>query len=102
MGSETKTSREVTHGSNGYFCISDNGRPMIQGEVTDRRREIHVMAGQALTIDKMFGPLIFMPLRVTADAKSGDWIVERMSGPREEWREVARIPGQLPEDFEDE
>lgn len=40
------------------------------------------------------------PIRVTADHASGDWIIERCYGPGEgEWREAARIPGQLEEDF---
>jgi hypothetical protein len=34
-----------------------------------------------------------------ARPESCEWIIEREFGPQGEWREVARIPGQLEEDF---
>jgi hypothetical protein len=83
----------------GYFCISDAEGPLVQGEATRDRREIHIMGDDPVVIDKMFGPLIFFPIRVTADIDSGEWVVERQSGKDNEWHEEARIAGQRKEDF---
>lgn len=100
MGTETKVGREVTHGSNGYFGLSENGHPLIQGEVDKDGKAIWVGRDETVTIDKMFGPLVFMPIRVRADFESCEWVIER-GDKGAEWREVARVPGQLEEDFAD-
>lgn len=60
------------------------------------------MGDDPLKIDKMFGPLIFMPLRVTASIETCEWVIERLSGEDDEWHEVARIPGQLAKDFDED
>jgi hypothetical protein len=97
-----RSDRKVQFGDRGYFCVSDADGPLIQGEVTRDRTEIHTMGDRTITIDKMFGPLAFWPIRVTADIDACEWIIEREHGPQGEWREVCRIPGQLEEDFTDE
>lgn len=84
----------------GYFCIrGPDQMPLLQGEVRDDRREIHIGGDQAIVLEKMFGPLIFWSLRITADIKSGEWIIERQIGPEGTWCEWARVPGQLDTDF---
>lgn len=53
-------------------------------------------------IDKLYGPLVFWPIRVWLDIDSCEWVIEREMGSGG-WREVARIPGQMAEDYaEDE
>lgn len=86
----------------GYFSISHDGTSVLQGEVREKgKAEVHVSAGDTVTIDKMFGPLIFWSIRVTPDFGSCEWVVEREFGPHGEWYEVVRIPGQLDSDFGD-
>ena len=86
---------------NGDFCITDAEGACLQGQI--RRdfglKEIHVAADETITVDKMFGPLVFFPIRVTADLDSGDWVIERQSGDDGSWSEAARIPGQTAEDY---
>ena len=100
--------RTLSGGDRGYFCISEKGpggsRPILQGEVDGDRREIWIGADDPVTftVEKMFGPLIFWSVRVTPDFESCEWIIEREFGPGSEWREVARVPGQLESDFTDD
>lgn len=49
---------------------------------------------------KMFGPLIFADIRIRANIGSCEWIIERQCIKTCEWQEVARIPGQKPEEFD--
>lgn len=92
---------EATPGERGYFCVRDDDGPLVQGEaIRGRHPEIHIMANSPVVIDKMFGPLIFQSVRITADRKSGDWIVEREA--RDGWDEITRFAGQTAEYFEDD
>lgn len=91
---------EATAGERGYFCVKDaGGRPLVQGEAERDRREIHLKGDEPIVIDKMFGPLVFAPIRVTASIDTCEWIVERLYGENNEWREVMRVPGQIESDF---
>lgn len=93
----------LSNDERGYFSISHDGTPVLQGEVREKgKAEVHISAGDTVTIDKMFGPLIFWSIRVTPDFASCEWVIEREFGPQGEWREVARVPGQLDGDFSDE
>lgn len=56
---------------------------------------------QTVEIQKMFGPLIFADIRIRANMDTCEWIIERCSSKDESWSEVARIPGQIPEEFEE-
>lgn len=55
----------------------------------------------------MFGPTIFACLRIRPQASTAEWIIERQMTKYDEegnyvdseWKEYARIPGQLDEDF---
>jgi hypothetical protein len=90
----------TTFDISGWFAADE---PIMNVYVDDKlvaasKATIEIGSGQPVEIDKMYGPLIFANLRITADADSGDWIIERMCG--DEWNEYARIPGQLEEDFE--
>lgn len=85
------------------FCTQTPSGVLVQGEARGHKNvELHVMGDVTVTVDKMFGPLIFMPLRVTASTSTCEWIVERQGGPDDEWTEVARVPGQLDSDFPDD
>ncbi len=63
----------------------------------DSSTEILMSADQIITLEKMFGPLIFTDIRCRADYARGDWVIERLCG--QEWKEWATIPGQLDTDF---
>lgn len=65
------------------------------------RPVVEVGCGETIEIDKMYGPLVFWSIRVTADRETVEWVVEREFGPEGEWSEVTRIPGQLVSDFID-
>jgi hypothetical protein len=95
--------RKLTTDDQGYFCVSEDNVRLVQGEAPDGDGGVTIFVGcdQLVVVDKMFGPLVFMPIRVRADFDLGEWIIEREFGPDAEWREVARIPGQLDSDFSD-
>lgn len=100
MTERTTVPWESTPGNRGYFCVKDTeGTPLLQGEAEAGRREIHVTGDAPVVIDKMFGPLIFWPLRITASIETCEWVIERLYGEDNEWHEVTRIPGQLEADF---
>lgn len=62
---------------------------------------VEVRGDQPVIINKLYGPLIFANLRITADTKTGNWIIER------EWIKTGEysssfhviIPGQIAEEF---
>jgi hypothetical protein len=56
---------------------------------------------QATELCKEYGPTIFADLRITASLERGGWVIERMTGPEDKWKEWTVIPAQLDEDFED-
>jgi hypothetical protein len=76
----------------GRVCVNAHGKPITT----------EVGCGQTVVIDKMFGPLIFTCLRVTADFHSGEFVIERQRIDSMEWLEVARIPGQLEEEYDEQ
>lgn len=47
-----------------------------------------------VVLSKMFGPLIFADLRIRAEHKTCEWIIERQNYQTLEWVEFTRIPGQ--------
>ena len=51
---------------------------------------------------KMFGPLIFADIRIRAESKTCEWIIERQNINTHEWVEFIRIPGQLEAEFKDD
>lgn len=63
---------------------------------------VEIGCDENVEIDKMYGPLIFWPIRVRAEFETCEWVVERLFGEDEEWRVVARVPGQLESDFDEE
>tara|TARA_R110000744_G_scaffold64675_6_gene133086 strand:+ start:3866 stop:4093 length:228 start_codon:yes stop_codon:yes gene_type:complete len=63
--------------------------------------KVEVGSHNRAVIDKLFGPLIFCRLRVTAEAKNCEWVIERERTQQDEegndvdfWEEVVRIDGQ--------
>ncbi len=56
---------------------------------------IEIGSEQPVTIEKLFGPTIFSDLRITADAKTCEWVIERQWIKSSEWLEWVRIPGQI-------
>lgn len=78
--------------AHGRVCVNAYGKPIVA--------EIGV--DQPVIIDKMFGPLIFTELRVTADYRTCEFVIERCRIDSGEWLEVARIPGQLDEEYDEQ
>ncbi len=66
-----------------------------------REKRVEIGADERVVIDKLFGPLIFADLRITADFQSNSWIIERMIIKSGAWIEWCRIPGQLNQEFTD-
>jgi len=69
---------------------------------------LEVCSDTVVHIDKLFGPLIFCEVRIRADQKTADWVVERewLESDADgnsvcNWREVARFDGQECIDFRD-
>lgn len=60
--------------------------------------ELH-MGCERVQLCKEYGPLIFADIRVTADHATCQWVVERQRINTLEWVEVARIEGQLDDEF---
>jgi len=62
---------------------------------------------QTITIDKLFGPLVFCNLRIKADPQSGNWIIEREKitlndeGSETTWESVASFNGQESIEFDE-
>jgi hypothetical protein len=65
----------------------------------DETIHVDICGDQPVEIDKLFGPLIFANLRVTADVKSNEWIIERQHIGTGEWSYITAIPGQIPGEF---
>jgi hypothetical protein len=63
---------------------------------------VEVGCSQPITIDKLFGPLIFCDIRVTAEFATNEWVIERKRMDSGEWSVVARVPGQLEDEFKDD
>lgn len=91
---------KVSVHKDGQIYISDHeGTPVLHALIKGPRHvSIQVGTTNIIEVDKMYGPLVFMPIRVRMDFDECEWIIERGNGGAS-WREVARFPGQLPGDF---
>ena len=63
---------------------------------------IRIGSDEPVTLAKEYGPLIFADLRITADFASCEWVIERQRIDSLRWVEVARIPGQLDEEYDEQ
>jgi hypothetical protein len=75
--------------------------PLVITPPFEQSVTVEVGVNQPVTIDKLFGPLIFADVRVTADFKTCEWVIERQRIDSQRWVEVARIPGQLDEEYDE-
>lgn len=64
------------------------------------------IGGQQVIINKLFGPMVFMDLRISPDHKDCCWIIERYTifyktdgSDDSRWVEWCRIPGQFEWEF---
>lgn len=65
------------------------------------KHQVEIGSGDTVSIDKLFGPTIFSPIRITADLNRQCWVIERMwinTGTYIEW---CTIPNQFEEEFQD-
>jgi hypothetical protein len=90
--------------SDGQIYISDeddNTGASLHAVMTDKPHQYTLQLSSCpepvIELDKLYGPLIFMPIRITLDIGKCEWVIERRNG--DNWGEVARIPGQLDSDF---
>lgn len=58
--------------------------------------------GTPVVIDKAYGPLVMAGLRITADYATCEWVIEREWIADGSWHEIARIAGQVDEEFRDD
>ncbi len=73
---------------------------VIKEHLRNRKPKIvEVGSDDSVIIDKIFGPLVFSNLRITAHAESACWIIERQWIKSGEWLEWVRIPGQFEQEF---
>lgn len=77
-----------SHGTGAHVKVEDDDSLTVQ-----------IAGNRTVTVDKLYGPLILWPIRVTPSVDTCEWIIEREYGPHGEYREVIRIPGQLDGDF---
>jgi len=97
-------------------CFSITPAPGV-GEAETMRPEINLLDTETdgkpdnqiiccgyvpVVLMKMFGPLIFADIRIRAESKTCEWVVERQNIKTMEWVEVIRIPGQLEDEFKDD
>lgn len=61
-------------------------------------KKIEIGSQHNVVIDKMFGPTIFTPLRITPDLDRG-WIIERLWFSSGDWIEWCVIPAQIDQEF---
>lgn len=62
---------------------------------------VETAADEPITIEKLYGPLIFADLRVTAHSLTCEWVIERQRINTGSWSEGARLPGQLDDEFDE-
>jgi len=61
--------------------------------------EVEMGSHYPVILTKVFGPLAFDDLRITASAETHEWIIERErdcdddENPERDWVEVCRVPG---------
>lgn len=72
-------------------------------EIEPGNQNVRVNVGyQTVELCKLYGPLVFADIRVRAEWKTCEWVIERLPiDSTDQWVEVARIPGQLDEEFKD-
>lgn len=81
------------------FIHDTENNPLLHAKIKGpHHAEIQVHTEAIIEINKLYGPLIFMPIRVRLDFDACEWIIER-GDMDNEWHEVGRFPGQIPGDF---
>ena len=94
---------DVQQHDDGQVYISEAGEQMHHAKINGPH-DVEVQVGGhggSVTIDKLYGPMVFWPIRITLDIDACEYVIERNMGPQGEWTEWTRIPGQLEEDFSD-
>ena len=61
-------------------------------------KTIEIGSQHRVIVDKMFGPTVFVPLRITPDLERG-WVIERMWASSSDWIEWCTIPAQIDQEF---
>lgn len=74
----------------------------------DKEKQVEIGC-ETVLITKMFGPLIFCDVQITADADTGNWIIEREwikqdedGNDYTEWEKICEFNGQESISFGDE
>jgi hypothetical protein len=94
---------DVQQHADGQVYISEAGQQMHHVQIKGPNDvDVQIGADGKVTVDKLYGPMVFWPIRVSLDLDACEWVIEREYGPQGEWREATRIPGQLEEDFSDD
>lgn len=93
---------DIQQHEDGQIYVQEDNLPMHHVKINGPHDvEVQVGVGGRTVIDKLYGPLVFWPIRISLDAVSCEYVIEREMGPQGVWKEWTRIPGQLVEDFSD-
>jgi hypothetical protein len=93
---------DVQQHDDGQIYVTEDGAQMLHALIKGQHEvEVQIGAGGTVTIDKLYGPMVFWDLRITCDLDTCEWVIGRSMGPTGEFKEWCRIPGQLEEDFSD-
>lgn len=68
-------------------------------EIDKEKKEVHLGSDETVVLNKLFGPSVFANLRITADTKTMEWVIEREWINTGEYIPWMRIPGALSGEF---
>jgi len=93
---------EVAIENDGDIYITENDRRVMHARIKSWTELLLQMGpGDVIELNKEYGPLVFVPLRVSMDLEKVEWVVERYCPADNTWEAVDRIPGQLATDFKE-
>lgn len=89
----------------GLLFVQNAGEEVLHADLSSPGcPEIHLAShagNNQVVLEKMYGPTVGIPIRITVDTARNAWVIERQQ-PDMGWGEVAAIPLQIDSDFDDE
>lgn len=73
----------------------------IETEMREEEEKVVETGMSPVVVRKLYGPTVFVDLRITPDIERTEWVIERATGPDATFVEWVRIPGQMDLDFTD-
>lgn len=92
---------DVKQYEDGQIYVTEDGLQMLHARISGQHEStIQIPSVGKVAIEKLYGPMVFMDIRVSCSLGTCEWVIERLVSDGT-WREWCRIPGQLDEDFTD-